>query len=80
LHFFSPDTLVKLVKQFGFEEVARGRPAKKLNSSHAKSLLQYKLQNSALGKPATKLVDLVPDGVAIPYPSFDLFWALYQKV
>jgi 2-polyprenyl-3-methyl-5-hydroxy-6-metoxy-1,4-benzoquinol methylase len=79
LHFFSPDTLVKLVKQFGFEEVARGRPAKKLNSSHAKSLLQYKLQNSALGKPATKLVDLVPDGVAIPYPSFDLFWVLYQK-
>ena len=79
LHFFSPATLENLVKQFGFEEVARGRPAKKINSSHAKSLLQYKLQGSTVRKLWAKLSSLVPDGLTLPYPSFDLFWALYKK-
>lgn len=79
LHFFSPESLRLLVSQFGFEEVARGRPAKKINSSHAKSLLTYKLQDSIVGRLGAKLVDLVPDGLTLPYPSFDLFWALYRK-
>ena len=79
LNFFSPETLRLLVSQFGFEEVAQGRPAKKIASGHAKSLLQYKLQNSTSGKLLGRLVDLVPDDLTLPYPSFDLFWALYQK-
>jgi len=79
LHFFSPATLALLMGQFGFTEVARGRPAKKLNSAHAKSLLQYKLKNSILEKPAARLFNLIPANLPIPYPSFDLFWALYQK-
>ena len=79
LHFFSPATLGQLVRQFGFEEVARGRPAKKINSSHAKSLLQHKLQGSTVGKLGAKLLSLIPDGLTLPYPSFDLFWALYKK-
>jgi len=79
LRFFSPETLRLLVRQFGFEEVARGRPAKKINSGRAKSLLHYKLQNSTSGKLLGRLVDLIPDGLILPYPSFDLFWALYQK-
>ena len=79
LHFFSPKTLRSLVSQFGFEEVARGRPAKRINSGHAKSLLRYKFQSSTLGKLGAQVVDLVPDGLPLPYPSFDLFWALYRK-
>jgi len=79
LHFFSPETLNALVSQFGFEEVARGRPAKKIGSGHAKSLFQYKLQSSKIGNPVAKMMNFVPDNLVIPYPSFDLFWALYQK-
>lgn len=79
LHFFSPATLGQLVKQFGFEEVARGRPAKKISGSHAKSLVQHKLQGSTVGNLGTKLLSLIPDGLTLPYPSFDLFWALYKK-
>ena len=63
LHFFSPETLKLLVRQFGFEEVARGRPKKKVSSGHAKSLLQYKLQRSASGKLLAQVVDLIPDGL-----------------
>lgn len=78
LHFFSPQTLAALVKQFGFTEVAHGRPAKKINGGHAKSLLQYKLKSLPLGKPAARLLNLAPDNLAIPYPSYDLFWGLYK--
>ena len=79
LRFFSPETLRLLVSQFGFEKVAQGRPAKKISSGHAKSLLRYKYQSSTLGKLGAMMVDLVPDGLPLPYPSFDLFWALYRK-
>lgn len=79
LHFFSPDTLRLLVAQFGFEEVARGRPAKKINGGHAKSLLKYKLEQSKVGTLGKKFLDLIPDSLMLPYPSYDLFWALYKK-
>lgn len=80
LHWFSPQTLNRLAGQFGFTLVAKGRPEKWLKGEHAKSLVRYKLEDlgmvGQLGKP---LVNLVPDGFNIPYPTFDLFWALYRK-
>lgn len=79
LYFFSPTTLRLLVKQFGFEQVAQGRPAKRINGRHAKSLLQYKLKKSPLGVIGEKLIGFLPDDLIIPYPSLDLFWALYKK-
>ena len=80
LYFFSPKSLGLLVRRFGFEEVALGRPAKKINSGHAKSLLQYKLHDSTLGRLGEKLMSIIPENLTIPYPSFDLFWALYKKI
>jgi SAM-dependent methyltransferase len=75
LHWFSPLDLRLLVEQFGFHEVARGRPKKWLNGAHAKSLVADKLKTSAL----RHLMTLVPDNLPIPYPNFDLFWGLYQR-
>ena len=79
LHFFSPETLRLFVKQFGFEEVAKGRPAKRIDSGHAKSLLQYKLEELKIGNIGAKLLKLIPENLTFPYPSYDLFWALYKK-
>jgi hypothetical protein len=79
LHWFSPGTLNRFVQQFGFREIARGRPPKQLKGAHAKSLLKYKLGTSRPGQLASRLLDLVPDNLIIPYPNFDLFWGLYQK-
>jgi SAM-dependent methyltransferase len=78
LHWFSPSDLSRLVTQYGFSEVARGRPAKRLNGAHVKSLLGYKLQHSPLGWLQGGL-KIIPDQMVIPYPTFDLFWMLFQK-
>lgn len=79
LHWFTPATLRTFVAQYGFTEVARGKPSKWLNGAHVKSLVTYKVAGSALQAPTTALLRLLPDGLPIPYPSFDLFWALYRK-
>lgn len=79
LHWFSPDDLSKLAGQFGFTEVTRGRPPKKLKGSHAKSLIHYKLQDTALSGLGGGLLKLIPDRFTIPYPNFDLFWILFQR-
>jgi SAM-dependent methyltransferase len=78
LHWFSPSGLSRLVSQYGFSELARGRPDKRLNGAHVKSLLGYKLQNSPLGFLQGGL-RIIPDQITIPYPTFDLFWMLFQK-
>lgn len=79
LHWFSPRELTALVAAYGLRPVAQGRPQKWLHAGHAKSLLRYKLQRV----PGFPLVDramaLLPDDLALPYPTLDLFWGLYQK-
>ncbi|MCE7986344.1 MAG: methyltransferase domain-containing protein [Caldilinea sp. CFX5] len=75
LHWFSPTGVKQLAGQFGFVEVARGRPKKRLKGAQAKSLLRYKVQ----GLPLSALLALIPDVLTIPYPNFDLFWILLQK-
>ncbi|NJM56278.1 MAG: class I SAM-dependent methyltransferase [Synechococcales cyanobacterium RU_4_20] len=79
LHWFAPQDLALLAQQFGFEGIARGRPIKRISGAHAKSLLRYKLLESPWGKLPAKLLNWVPDGLEIPYPAEDLFWALYRK-
>lgn len=79
LNFFTPETLNKLAQQYGFREVARGRPSKWLKGNHVKSLVSHKLQGSRLERPGNILWKAFPDEVSVPYPSFDLFWGLYRK-
>lgn len=79
LHWFSPEDIASLGSQFGFRVVAKGRPSKWINGGHAKSLLRYKFQDSAIGRLLIPLLNLVPDGMDFPYPAEDLFWILLQK-
>ncbi|HEY0461648.1 MAG TPA: class I SAM-dependent methyltransferase [Pyrinomonadaceae bacterium] len=72
LQFFSEKGLTEFLKDFGFEKIAGGRPSKKISGAHAKSLLKYRLGENFLLK-------LIPDRLNFPYPSEDLFWALYRK-
>lgn len=78
VHWFAPDGLARLARQFGFLEMARGRPHKRLNGAHAKSLLRYKLRGAPGAALADVALGLIPDRLTIPYPSADLFWALFQ--
>jgi SAM-dependent methyltransferase len=79
LHWFSREGLQSLVAQFGFCEVARGRPPKRISPAHAKSVLGYKLGSSTLAQVVVKLMGIIPDRLSIPYPGDDIFWSLYQR-
>ena len=72
LQWFSEKGLTAFLSEFGFEKIAGGRPSKKISGAHAKSLLKYRLGDNFLLK-------IIPDRLNFPYPSEDLFWALYRK-
>ena len=72
LQFYTEKILTNYLESIGFEKTAGGRPAKKISGAHAKSLLKHKIGDNFLLK-------LIPDKLNFPYPSEDLFWALYQK-
>ena len=80
LNYFSKKTLNELLVQHGFYRVAQGTPKKSIHSKHAKSLIRHKLVESKGLKWVTPLVSLIPDNMIIPYPSEDLFWALFKKI
>ena len=79
LHWFSRDGLIRLAKSEGLEYVVHGRPSKWIDAGHAKSLLRSKAQASLASRVALGIARIVPDRVAIPYPSEDLFWLLFQR-
>ena len=79
LNYFSEKTLDILLTGNNFHKIDTGRPQKKIMSSHAKSLLKHKIQDSRSMKIFYRLVNLIPDNAIIPYPAEDLFWALYKK-
>ena len=79
VNWFSLDGMNTLAQQCGFEEIAHGRPDKRINGLHAKSLVKYKLETMAGGRMLGKLLNVIPDNLQIPYPSFDLFWVLYRR-
>jgi len=80
LHWFSKDGLIRLAAGNGFEIVAQGRPSKWISAAHAKSLLGSKARNSLANRLLLRLAQIVPDRIAIPYPSEDLFWLLLRRL
>ena len=79
LHWFSPQDLQRLAQQFSFQKIDCGKPPKLISGIHAKSLLQYKLQDSPLCKLLYPILKLIPDHFTITYPGEDLFYVLFQK-
>ena len=79
LNFFSRKTLNKLLSQHGFSLIKQGSPKKSIHSKHAKSLIKFKLLESKSLKWMAGVTSL-PGNMIIPYPSEDLFWALYKKL
>jgi SAM-dependent methyltransferase len=79
LNFFSEKTLTRLFTNHLFSLVDGGRPKKSIHSKHAKSLIKHKLIESKGLKWLAGITSLIPGNMIIPYPSEDLFWALYKK-
>lgn len=72
LQYFSKNGLRNYLDRLGFEQIAGGRPSKKISGGHVRSLLRYRLGDSFLLKA-------IPERINFPYPSEDLFWALFRK-
>jgi len=72
LNWWTKDGLTTFLSQIGFERIDGGRPSKKISGGHVRSLLKYRLGDNFLLK-------LIPEKINFPYPSEDLFWALYKK-
>jgi SAM-dependent methyltransferase len=79
LHWFTPESLARLVGRSGLQEVARGRPKKRLSGAHARSILTHAVEGSAGLSILKPFGALIPSRLAIPYPAEDLFWAIYRK-
>ncbi len=80
LQWWSPQTLGELFSKCGFAEVATGRPQKWIEMGHAKSLIRHKAaEGSWVAKMISAGLAIVPDRLQVPYPSEDLFWAVYRK-
>lgn len=72
LHWYTQSQLRAHLDGLGFDQIAGGRPAKKISGAHVRSLLRYRLGENFL-------LRLIPENLNFPYPSEDLFWALFRK-
>jgi SAM-dependent methyltransferase len=71
VQWFTRDGLARAVARFGFREVGRGLPRKRIALSHAKS---------ALATRAPRVAALVPDSdTTLPYPPLDVFYGVYRR-
>jgi SAM-dependent methyltransferase len=79
LHWFSRASLRAALRSLGYRQVGIGTLGKWLSVGHAKSLLRHTLAGSAVGRVVNAAASLLPDRLALPYPSEDLFWAVFRK-
>lgn len=73
LHWWSKPVLNRTLAGFGYRLRGTGHPQKWIGLRHAKSLLIHKLGG------AGRMLKHIPEGLAVPYPSEDLFWSVYDK-
>lgn len=76
---FTPENLAIAASRFGMEQIAVGRPKKRILTAHAKSLVAQKAQTGLIASTLSRVATLLPDNLVLPYPAEDLFWALYRK-
>lgn len=79
LNYFSKKTLKQLMNQMGLSLVTLGRPKKNIHSKHAKSLIKHKINETKGLSWMAGITNLFPENMLLPYPSEDLFWALFKK-
>jgi len=78
LHWFTSESLVRLLASEGFALAAQGRPPRWISISHAKSVLRNKAAASIKHRLLLGLLTLLPERLAVPYPFDDLVWMLLR--
>ena len=80
VHWFGPRDLARAFANHGMDQIDQGRPRRSVLGAHVASLLEHKLGQSGALAWARGLTRLIPPRAQIPYPAFDLRWALFKKV
>jgi SAM-dependent methyltransferase len=79
LHWFSRAGLSELFTRHGFRNVAQGKIIKWIGVGHARSLVQHTGNQSRTDQMIAGVLGMLPENLALPYPSEDLFWAMFRK-
>lgn len=79
IRWFSDNTLCHLFEKNGFTLVAKGFPPKKINMSHALSLLEEKSLNFPFKKKFFRLLNSIFGKLNLNYPLRDLKWYLFKQ-
>lgn len=78
VRWFSDETLCNLFNSYGFKFIAKGYPPKKINVTHALSLIEKKLFNFLFKKRIFNFFDRLFGKYNVIYPPLDLKWYLFQ--
>jgi 2-polyprenyl-3-methyl-5-hydroxy-6-metoxy-1,4-benzoquinol methylase len=79
-HWFSDRTLTQLFNYYGFELIARGYPAKRINIKHAISLIEENSPNFIFKGKLLNSLNRMFGNYTLIYPPIDLKWYLYRKL
>jgi SAM-dependent methyltransferase len=79
INWFSDDSLTYLFNQNGFEKVASGYPAKRINLQHALSLLEKNTPDLPFKKKILSAMSQSLGKLVINYPPVDLKWYVFRK-
>lgn len=80
VQWFSDKTLAELFHCYGFELVAKGYPAKKINIRHALSLIEEKIFNFIFKKKIFNSLTHILGNFDLNYPPLDLKWYIFRKL
>ncbi|MEO1591327.1 MAG: methyltransferase domain-containing protein [Cyanobacteria bacterium J06632_22] len=75
LHWFSPEGVIQLARQYGFRPIAQGTPQKWTSTGAVKASLRARLP-----APLRPMVRLIPSGWPLPCWSEGMTWLLLQKL
>jgi SAM-dependent methyltransferase len=78
LHWFSKQSLIRLLASEGFAVVSQGRPPRWVSMAHAKSVLRNKANTSLVHRALLAASSIFSDRLAVPYPGDDLIWLLLR--
>ncbi|HYM92498.1 MAG TPA: class I SAM-dependent methyltransferase [Chitinophagaceae bacterium] len=79
IHWFSDKTLTQIFNFYGFQLIAKGYPLKRINISHALSILKGKSSNSVFKRRFINLLNKTVGKLTLIYPPLDLKWYIFRK-
>nr|BCX01633.1 MAG: hypothetical protein KatS3mg041_1679 [Bacteroidota bacterium] len=76
--WFTPKSLIALLRRRGLELLELGRPPKRTIGRHIRASLLYQARRWPYSRIWRALARCIPDRMVLPYPGRDLFYAVFR--